>query len=219
MKHWIHLLGVVALAGIPAIDAQAMIVHTFDTEASIAGYSQAGGDAGSIITWNGTAGNPGGAIQYVEPASGSVDRLSLPTAFLGDKSAYFNGSFSFDRFSTNGGSPIARDNDVELVGAGLILRYDLTHPTSDTWEEFSLTLNDTGDWIDDATGNAATNTQIQSVLADLDDVILNADFHGSPAESTRFDNISLIPEPASALLLGVGLALLGRRARSAGQRA
>ncbi len=196
--------------------AQAAIVITFDQASDINGFTKAPtADAGSSITWTGTGGNPGGHLSYNESASGGVDRVLLPTIFLGDQSSYFGGTFEFDHRLTGGTNHIPRDNDVELIGAGLILRNDLPTPSLNTWMEHSISLNEAGGWIDSATSAPATDAQILQVLGDLQAIILHTDFRNSPPERSDFDNIALraVPEPSTTALFGLAgaLALVRRR--------
>jgi len=212
MRHVICI--VVCVFGLAGF-AQADVLDTFDTAGSITGYAKAPtADGGSSITWESTGGNPDGFLKYNESAQGGLDRLILRPAFTGDKSAYYDGTFGFDHIANATGSEITRNNDVELVGAGLVLRFDLPTPGNGVWASHVIDLNDTAGWIDDDTGLAATETQIRDVLAALDDIILHADFHGSPAETSGFDNVALtIPEPTTLLIANVAMAALVLRRR------
>ncbi|MEM9227045.1 MAG: laminin B domain-containing protein [Verrucomicrobiota bacterium] len=188
----------------------ASVIQTFDVASSITGYGKApGSDPASIINWNGSSGNPDGTLIYVEAATGGLDRLSLASEFLGDRSAYFAGSFSYDFYFSPGSLPLSgnvRDNDIEFVGGGITLRYDLLPPSApDTWFNRTVVLSQADNWIDSNTGLDATNGQIQTVLANLTAIYLIADYSGtSNPDTTRFDNISLVAVPESSSYAALG---------------
>lgn len=202
------------LLTLSAVNCNAAINATFDIASSINDYSKApASDPSSVINWGDGQGNPGGALIYTEAADGGLDRLSLSSDFLGDRSAYFGGTFDYDFYFTSGNGSITtnnRDNDVEFVGGGITLKYNLSLPEAqNSWLNRSLQLDDTADWVNSGTGVAATNTEIQTVLADLTAIYIIADYGPSSIpDSTRFDNISLVPEPSQAALLA-GLAAIG----------
>lgn len=222
MRVWSHSVCVVLMLGLlSAVTsvAQAGVLHTFDTSAQIAGYGKApGSDPASTITWLATGGNPDGFLRYNEATTGGEDRMALPGAFLGDKSGYFGGELSFDH-RLSGGSSYAntRLNDVEFVGGGLILQYDLPTPGLNAWVSHVIPLDASGAWINSATGLAATPSEILSALGDLTAIYLHVDFRLGGVERSDFDNIRMVPEPASVslALLGAIMLLLSWRRRTA----
>lgn len=192
-------------------NVQASVLHTFDTSGQVAGYSKApGSDASSTVTWQATGGNPGGYLRYTEATTGGEDRLALPNAFLGDKSGYYGGEFSFDHRLTGGTSYAnTRLNDVEFVGGGFNLIYDLATPTLNTWLSHVLPLDDTGAWVHAGSLVPATASEILTTLSDLTAIYLHADFRLGTTEVSHFDNIRMVPEPTTWGLAALGLLGLG----------
>lgn len=173
------------------------------------------------LTWSATGGNPGGHVSIVDP-SGFWIYFSAPAAYLGNQSAAYGGSLSFDIAATTSGLPNFNDPDVILVGpGGLTLVYDVpfTPPPSTTvnWSSFTVNLNETNWRVGTLTGPLATQAQMQTVLGSLSALYIRAEYFVGLAETGYLDNVILragfIPEPASwiLLLLGSGVCLAARR--------
>ncbi|WP_269539871.1 laminin B domain-containing protein [Cerasicoccus fimbriatus] len=191
------------------------ISSTFDTDAD--GWMQSNGDSASQVLWQATGGNPGGNILYDEAANGGVDRMSAPAKFLGDRSAYVGGTLSFDWQTDNLSSPTNFNDDVELTGNGMTIRYDLSSPTLGEWSTTVIDLTAGAGWLVDTTGIAPTSVEFANLLGDLTQFTILTDFN-SGVENPRFDNITLtaVPEPSTvAALLGATalLAVMVRRRR------
>ena len=91
------------------------IIATFDTGTD--GWTIAG-DVASF-GWVATGGNPGGHLHWVDAVTGAISYYVASADFLGDQSAYYGGSLSYDIDDT--GSDLGGVPDVELVGNGLTL--------------------------------------------------------------------------------------------------
>lgn len=140
-----------------------------------------------------------------------------PAKFLGNQSAAFGGSLSFDIFM--------RENDnvayyaVILEGGGLQLGFSDGVPPLLTWSTFTIPLTGNG-WLKNLNtgsgigGDPATAAELQAVLGNLTALRINADWK-TGADLIALDNVRLNPAPlpATGLLLASGLLILaaGRR--------
>ena len=199
-----QLMGwMVAGAGLsPCLDAA--VVSTFDTDADgwytrdLVGLATAPPGATSSVTWD-----PAGFIQTTDTLDWVA--FAAPAKFLGDKSAYYGGTLSFDLGATwNDG--VAYPNAV-LYSGGNAVAYVTSPPATVGFTSYSLPLAPGGWSWNGAT--VATAAQIQSVLADLDGLFVSADWF-SGADDARLDNVRLaaVPEPASLAAMAT-LGLLG----------
>ncbi|WP_309398483.1 laminin B domain-containing protein [Cerasicoccus maritimus] len=212
-------LGILSSAGFALACASgqaASISSTFDTDAE--GWTQSNGDSASSVLWQATGGNPGGHILYDEAANGGIDRMSAPAKFLGNRSAYVGGTLSFDWQTDNLSAPTNFNDDVELTGNGMTIRFDLSSPSLGEWETTIIDLTAGAGWLVDTTGIAPTNVEFANLMADLTQFTILTDFNNG-VENPRFDNIALtaVPEPSTVAALLGGAALLAvaiRRRRS-----
>ncbi len=96
-------------------------------------------------------------------SSHAVSQWIAPPGLLGNRSATYGGTFSFDFVgSVNSGSGLAY-----LSGGGHMLYYPAQHNYSWTMANVSILLHETGQWKDIGTGQRASQQQIQETLADL----------------------------------------------------
>ena len=142
-----------------------------------------------------------------------------PSAYLGNQSAAFGGSISFDLFDTaNDGLAYS---PLTLIGNGLTLYYTLTAPPSTTsLTPFNLSLfgaNFTTNNGFSPGGAVATDAQLQSVLASLDQFAILADWK-SGEDLTTLDNVvfsdgravgGAVPEPTTWAMMLFGFGLVG----------
>ncbi len=197
--------------------ATASIAHatssTFDSGAE--GWT-AVGDAAAPLTWSSSAGNPGGAVYILDQVVGGVTYFVAPSAFLGDRSGAFGTDLRFDLKQVYpGGANPFNANDVVLTGGSLTLVYDTpVNPPNGSWASYAVPLASGGWRVGSLTGALATDAQIQSVLANLSSLRIRAEYQ-TGADTGYLDNVSLVPEPTSALMLLAGLGVLAgaRRAR------
>lgn len=84
----------------------------------------------------------------------------------------------------------SREDDVILCGAGTQLSYDLElDPGSRLFSYYQVFLDQEG-WTNTRTGEPATRDEMQDVLADLNALLIRADFKRGP-ETTELDNVVL----------------------------
>ena len=149
-----------------------------------------------------SGGNPGGYISETDP-SGNWFMFSAPSTFLGDKSLSFGRALSFDMKTT----PTPALNEfaaVVLVGFEDTLFYTASAPQSD-WTTYEVLLAPNGWRLNDQkSGPEPTALEMQTVLTDLQALYISGDWVDG-VETTGLDNVSIVPIPATALLLGSGL--------------
>lgn len=214
-------LGLLVLSILPSTKADPIAISTFDS-----------GNEGWLVVstegyvgpadWSPTGGNPGGYIYDTDMDDGGWGFLA-PAKFLGNVSAAYGHTLSFD-FSSD---RIEHDTIgivfADTTGIGIITHVDLPdYPGQIAHRE--LVLNTSHQWyvfdyINDIQGQLATTAQIQAALSDLGFLFLGAEF--APGydddgtyefgELVAYDNVILIPEPASVIMLAFATFFLTRR--------
>ncbi|MCP5279116.1 MAG: PEP-CTERM sorting domain-containing protein [Thiobacillus sp.] len=207
-----------ALAGIPLASS------TFATDAEgWGGLTTTGSPDWSVVASVGPLpdmdGNPdfSGSIVLIDPDN-HWTYFSAPATFLGDKSSAFGGTLSFDYSVFTPGTGYANEAEVVLKGAGMTLVYDATssllYTTPISWSHIEITLSGGGWRVGDIfSGAPASNAQLLAVLSDLDALWINAEHYTPEMEAIALDNVVLsapVPEPRTWIMMGLGLALLGR---------
>jgi hypothetical protein len=150
-------------------------------------------------TWLPASGNPGAAIESTDRAGVPVSYFQAPAEYLGDKSAIYGGSFSYDLNSSAGGPGLGMA-DVVLAGGGLTLIADAgAQPAVNTWTHYSVSMSEAG-WTKEG-GGTPTTAEFQSVLGNITAIRIRAEYYDTAV--SRLDNVTTVPEPGvSALLLG-----------------
>lgn len=134
-----------------------------------------------------TGGNPGGYLEAIDFATGGNWYYVAPVKFLGDKSAFYGGTLSYDLQQSSLSSQFDND-DIIMTGAGITLALDLTHPGT-TWTSYDVALSTDADWrIGNEDGVVATQAQIQAVLADLGSLHIRGEFVNG-ADTGGLDNV------------------------------
>ena len=168
--------------------------------------------------------------------------FSAPAAYLGNLSAYYGGSFSFDlRDSVKDANADAAATFGIATGTvpsnTSILFWFGGSPSTTLMTNFAAPLSETdAHWrllgpadlallafLNQAptitSGSAPTSAQFQSMLANVSALRISADWKTGGADDVAdLDNVvlaSAVPEPGSAALMAAGLAWLGWRRRKA----
>lgn len=211
-----------AFAAAPAVAAP-VATSTFDT-----------GDEGWLVVsteghigspdWADIGGDHGGVIYDTDMDGGGWGFLA-PAKFQGPVGQAFGQTLSFDVNSNR----IGIDNDFisvalsDPLGVGIIA-YVPVPAAVNTWAHREVTLDTSTTWyqfnyLDQTEGGLASNAWIQGVLDDLEYLFLGAemapgyDNDGTYTfgELVAYDNVVLMPEPATLGLTGLGLAALATR--------
>lgn len=137
------------------------------------------------LPWDGAFGNPAGSVRIGDlyPETG----IAAPAQFLGDKSAYYGGSLSYDvvvRFSDNVAYP-----ELCLNSGTRTLYFDAPSPVVNAWEHRVVPLSEAG-WKDAASGQPATAAMFREVLSHLVGLYLYTEWRTGP-DDTSVDNVSL----------------------------
>jgi hypothetical protein len=206
------------------VAARASLVSTFDLDAE--GWKTA--DLSQVT------GKPTGATAAVSynssgyiVTSDTLDwcNFAAPSAFLGDKSAYYGGRFSFDLGDTYNdfGVPgaLVAGPLIVLYGNNTVIAVPSLPPAKQGFTHYSLPLL-AGNWLavtSFAPGGLApaSTATIRHVLENLQGVYISADWHTGEDDS-RLDNVVLaapVPEPSTFLTGFVALGLLGWIGRKA----
>jgi hypothetical protein len=211
---WLCALALSALVACAAeARADAIVYSNFDTSAE--GWNAVSLNASnavvltSNVTWNAAGGNPDGHLSRTDPQSGSTFYFNAPAQFLGDMSAAFGGTLTYDIRRTAG--TLFNAADVIIVGGAspLTLVFDAATQPTTNWSSFAVPFS-AGQWrVGSLSGAFATPQQIADVLSALTALRIRGEYiNGS--ETGRLDNVALnaepIPEPATLALMGTGLA-------------
>ncbi|MBL7862704.1 MAG: gliding motility-associated C-terminal domain-containing protein [Cyclobacteriaceae bacterium] len=192
----------------------AQIVSTFNVNAE--GWTTPN-DADGTITYVATGGNPGGFVSgspfvFVGGAGTFYIPFNFvaPAAYLGNRSAYYNGTLRYDIQQSSTGAPNVYAEVTIANNLGILLYYFPTIPNQPVappgWSTFSVTLNNAlGFWktTNSATGPVATEAQLLGVLSDLAALEIRGLYRNANTIN-RLDNVSMRPpivvttQPASS---------------------
>ncbi len=196
---------ITVLTAFLASSSFAAVTSTFDT--GLDGWTHApGGDADTTVTYAATGGNPGGAAALTDAGEGANDFFLAPAKYLGNDSAALNGTLSFQ---------LMDNSSIDTLGALLTITDaagdTLTHAlpafASGSYASFLFTLNQSGGFTYTpvgGTGSAATQANFQTVLANVNSLVVPGDFHNG-TETTFLDNVALVPEPGTLAITGLSL--------------
>ncbi|MBK7642923.1 MAG: hypothetical protein IPJ19_07710 [Planctomycetes bacterium] len=185
------LLAVLALT--PFAYSQGSVLASSSFDANVQGWSLVDLTYPAVLSpppilgtmtaaWSASGGNPGGRISF-DDVTGNVFYFSAPAAYLGDQSAAYGGTFSYDIAVTGSGfgtPPGFHQEDIVLVGAGLTLIYDtgFNPPTGATvnWHSFSVELNEAGWRRNSLLGPAASQADMLAVLGSLGALYIRGEY-------------------------------------------
>ena len=196
--------------------AQGGLAYTFDSDDQ--GWTSINDT--SFIGYDGSIGQPSGALRGVDRASGAIWFFAAPQIDLGDLSGLYGNSISYDILGISGNqTSISARADIMLSGGGLTIGINIsTQPVLGQWTTWSAMVNDESGWeyvssTSDGTlnGNLVSDSDIMTVLSDLDGLFIRGEYTNGN-DSAALDNVSFVPAPGSlGLMLLAGLVSTNRR--------
>lgn len=193
-----------------AVPITVPVVSTFDT--GMDGWDDTGS---SDISWQSSGGNPGGYIFFDDSGGAQFSKVFAPAKFLGDWSLLDgNGALTFDLRTIRVGTftELQRYNVIIQNGSiSAVWRGDVHSGNTSNWNdpetEFFVPIIES-EWepVSGGTWSDLLNN-VTSLRIDLEQVTNTVD----PRDQSGLDNVRLIPEPSTALLLGFGLTGLALR--------
>src|SRR5262245_52695178 len=190
-----HIPFVAAAVLLTASPVSADVVNTFN--ASVEGWttgdmvsSASPGPSFSTPTFNPTGGNPGGYISTIDTFF--EVGFFAPSAYTGNLSSYYGGTFSFDLFDT------ANDGIVYvalvLYGNGTSIEAHGPIPSTVSFTPFSFTLTEASFHPYAGSGltssGSLTQAQFLAILNNVTAVAIHADWR-TGEDNTGLDNVSL----------------------------
>jgi hypothetical protein len=140
--------------------------------------------------WTGSTGNPGGSIFPNDPDTG--DRyFSAPAKFLGDKSAAYGGTLTYDMLVTDSDTPPWDQPFISITGGNMTLNWTAAAwPVVNAWNTYEVRLDETGGWTRSSDNSTPTASEFASVLSSLSALIVRGEFR-SGTNRGYLDNVVL----------------------------
>lgn len=170
------------------------------------------GQSSGSATYQPTGGNPGGHI-CCEISSFS-DFFAAPAPYLGNKANFIGGTLSLE-VQHNQGDVIA-DFILVLEGSGTVLVYDSPIVVGGpSFTQIVIPMQPAPGWSVVANDclelqaldcDPATESDFHLVMSNLSSLNIRGDWI-SGADIGRLDNVNLVPEPGTLLLVSLGIAL------------
>ena len=167
----------------------ALAVSTFDNDGE--GWTVVN-DAYPPI-YHADGGNPGGYLSAKDKQHGSYWYWRAPEKFHGDFSMAYGKTLTFDLKQSSTTSQANRD-DIILTGGGVSLIFNTSYNPGTDWTPYSVMLDETAGWVNSSTGQAATQAEIQAVLAALTDLQIRGEYRVG-SDTGSLDNVMLGVEP------------------------
>jgi hypothetical protein len=186
------------------------IVSNFDVDDEgwrITGDAQ----SGSVLPdYHSTGGNPDEYISADDDVQGGTWYFQAPSKFHGDFSQAYGTNIEFDLRQSSTSSQF--DNvDISLSGSGTTLVYDTAYNPSTTWTSYSVLLTETSGWkVGSLSGSIPSQSQFSDVLSDITDIKIRGEYVSGP-DTGGLDNVTVVPELASLVFIGIGSLILKKR--------
>lgn len=141
--------------------------------------------------WNDVLGVPAGCLEAVDAQAGSWWGFAAPAHFLGNQSAMYGGTLSFDVGPLSVDGTGADQADVTLKGGGVTIVIDLPNPVAGFWNFRSVRLSGAAGWrVNTLSGRAATESEVRAVLGSMDSLSIRGEFATGP-DQCFLDNVRL----------------------------
>lgn len=174
--------------------SQPTITSTFDTSAQ--GWVTVG-DAPNVIH------DTTGGIQFIKAhdlGNGVPWFWVAPPDYLGNKSGYYGGQFSYllrtDKVNQN------TTDDVIFSRGGFEILYTTANPTVNVWTQFFIQLNDTVGWKKDSAGVliTANAADIQFVLDSISQIKIRGEYSNVVGDWGALDFVIFQPPSITNIL-------------------
>jgi hypothetical protein len=149
-------------------------------------------------------GNPNGNILWLDQTP-NIFYFDAPNKFLGDMFSANGTNLTFDLLSDYDTWTI--DPLVILVGNnGTTLVYpEIIAPTPNTWTHYAVPLTAANWRVGNNSGSPPTQAIFDSVLGSIEALRIIGETNELISETTHLDNVNMIPEPSTIILLCAGL--------------
>ncbi|MCG3131647.1 MAG: hypothetical protein FLDDKLPJ_02451 [Phycisphaerae bacterium] len=202
MLHTGLLIGA-AFAGLaaPTIAWAQAVIASSDFETGSDGWFAVGDPQCPHPEYWGVGGNPGGRIRIIDVQEGVWMWFAAPAKFIGDQSAAYGGSLSFDILLENS-SDTGNLTKVWLIGDGIRLVMATTdNPPRNTWHAYRFNLDESEGWMarDCVGGREATREDMIHVLSNLSALLIQGEYSGG-RDVCSLDNVVLLSGPCNGAI-------------------
>jgi hypothetical protein len=191
--------------------ALAQVTSSFDSNAegwavrdlNCTNYAQV--YATHAVTWQSAGGDPGGHVVHHDVSS-YCSFFAAPATYLGDRTDCAGGVLEFSLTSTEFDW---QDSDVVvLIGSGLVICSELPvmPPQPPNWRHYTIPLAAGEFTYGSAAGATVSAVDFAAVLADLEVLLLPAEFGAQVEETVGLDTVRLLPPGSPVPDVPTGLA-------------
>lgn len=206
------LLVALCASSLIAAAAQGQIVSGFDSgvegwgvrDVNCSNFAQSLGT--HALSWQSAGGDPGGWVR-LQDTTNYCSFFAAPAAYLGNRADYIGGSLAC---SLNSSVTNWADADVVvLIGAGLVICHELPSmpPAPPAWGRYVVPLQAAAFTYNNEDGAVVSTADFAAVLADLEGLLLPAEFGAQVGEIVGLDSVVLrlpgTPVPGEFPLVGL----------------
>jgi gliding motility-associated-like protein len=152
------------------------------------------------VYWAPNFGNPAPSIFAIDDDTGQPWYFVAPPCFTGNRAYMYGKSLKYDLFTNDMQTNIAYKNDVIIFGAnGLTLYHDHAYrPTVSEWTAFEVVFTENQWHKNNSTGPLATQTELQSVLNNIQELHILGEFKTGP-DRAWLDNVYMGETPSETV--------------------
>ena len=178
---FITLMALSACGGLPALAS-----NTFESDEGGWLINGNGDNTAPILMREG--GNPGGHICGKDNKDGDTWYFVAPAKYLGNATAVYGKRLIWDMKQGSTFNQI-RGRDVVLNGGGFSLIYNIRAAPGTGWTPYSVSIDDTSGWVNEASVMPATSADIKSALRNLTSLRIRGEFYDGPNDTACLDNV------------------------------
>ncbi|MBS1506714.1 MAG: VCBS repeat-containing protein [Bacteroidetes bacterium] len=146
-----------------------------------------------VPVYNAAGGNPSGNISTTLTNGSTNFFWNAPAKFLGNLSRAYNQTISFDLLQSTSGTDNT-NNDLEIIGGGVSIVYQLPTKPGTTWTHYAIQLNENvAGWHSSSLfGPAPTQIQMKQALSNVTSLRIRIKYNTtSSSYSGQLDNVVL----------------------------